>query len=69
MAAIVSAIPDGATHIVSFLWKPIYCASREEAEQRLAELGAADTPEEFIRLIDPAKAAEMFPTVKTVKLN
>lgn len=69
MAAIVSKIPPGATHIVSFLWKPIFCAHKAEAESRLAELGAADTPEEYFRSVDPAQAELMFPIEKVIKLN
>jgi hypothetical protein len=44
---------------VSFLWRPIFCSSEEEAEGRLADIGDADTPYEFFQKHDPEKAQQM----------
>ena len=59
MPPLLTKVPEGTTHIVSFIWRPIFCKSETEAQGRLADIGDADTPHEFFKKNDPAKAKKM----------
>jgi len=56
MPPLIGKLPAGTTHVVSFLWRPIFCQSGEEAEARVADIGDANTPYEFFQRNDPEKA-------------